>query len=74
MDPTSARREADDYTTLDLRTGVLWDNWSLELYGKNVTDEEGITDINEPGAYPNGAAAIALIRPRTIGLALGVRF
>jgi iron complex outermembrane receptor protein len=74
LDPTSARREADDYTTLDLRTGVLWDNWSLELYGKNVTDEEGITDINEPGAYPNGAAAIALIRPRTIGLALGVRF
>ena len=74
LDPTSARREADAYTTVDLRTGVLWENWSIELYGKNVTDEEGITDINEPGTYPNGAAAVALIRPRTIGLAVGYRF
>jgi outer membrane receptor protein involved in Fe transport len=73
-DPTSARREADAYTTVDLRTGVLWENWSLELYGKNVTDEEGITDISAPGIFPAGAAAIALIRPRTFGLALGMRF
>ena len=25
------------------------DKWSLELYGKNVTDEDGITDIIAPG-------------------------
>jgi outer membrane receptor protein involved in Fe transport len=74
LDPTSARREADANTTVDLRAGVLWDQWSLELYGKNVTDEEGITDIIAPGVFPNGAAAIALIRPRTFGLAVGVRF
>jgi iron complex outermembrane receptor protein len=74
LDPTSARREADNYTTVDLRTGVLWENWTLELYGKNVTDEEGITDIVAPGAVPNGAAAISIIRPRTIGLAVGYRF
>jgi outer membrane receptor protein involved in Fe transport len=53
---------------------VLWENWTLELYGKNVTDEEGITDIVAPGAVPNGAAAISIIRPRTIGLAVGYRF
>jgi outer membrane receptor protein involved in Fe transport len=74
LDPTSARREADAYTTVDLRTGILWDHWSIELYGKNVTDEEGITEISAPGPYPNGAAALGLIRPRTIGLSLGVRF
>jgi iron complex outermembrane recepter protein len=75
LDPTSARREADAYTTVDLRTGILWDKWSLELYGKNLTDEDGITSITGPTAsIPNGAAAIAIIRPRTIGLALGVRF
>ncbi len=74
LDPTSSRREADAYTTVDLRTGILWDKWSLELYGKNLTDEEGITDISAPGTRPNGAAAIALIRPRTFGLAVGVRF
>jgi outer membrane receptor protein involved in Fe transport len=74
LEPTSARREADAYTTVDLRAGILWDNWSLELYGKNVTDEDGITDINAPGLYPNGAAAISVIRPRTIGVSVGVRF
>jgi len=74
LDPTSPRREADAYTTVDLRTGVLWDNWSLELYGKNVTNEAGISDIAAPGIFPAGAAGIATIRPRTIGLSLGLRF
>jgi iron complex outermembrane recepter protein len=74
LDPTSPRREADAYTTVDLRTGILWDTWSLELYGKNVTDEDGITDIDAPGIFPNGAAGVAIIRPRTIGLSVGVRF
>jgi outer membrane receptor protein involved in Fe transport len=72
--PRSAQREAEAYTTVDLRTGVLWDQWSLELYGKNVTDEEGLTDLNAPGIYPNGAASVGVIRPRTFGLALGFRF
>jgi outer membrane receptor protein involved in Fe transport len=66
--------EADDYTTIDLRTGLLRDHWSLELYGKNLTDEEGINDILAPGGFPNGAAGIGVIRPRTLGLALGLRF
>src|SRR5688572_5435067 len=74
LDPASARREIDDYTTLDLQAGLLWDNWTLELYGKNVTDEDGITDFEAPGIFPAGAAGISIIRPRTLGLALGVRF
>jgi hypothetical protein len=67
-------READAYTTLDLRAGIIRERWSLELYGKNVTDEEGITDLEAPGNFPNGAVGISTIRPRTIGLALGARF
>ena len=72
--PPFERREADAYTQFDLRTGVLWKKWSLELYGKNLTDERGITDIVAPGQFPAGAAALSIIRPRTIGLALGARF
>lgn len=67
-------READTYTTVDLRAGIVRDRWSIELYGKNITDEEGITDIEAPGNFPNGAVGISTIRPRTIGLALGARF
>ncbi len=73
-DPTSARHEAGAYTTVDLRAGLLFDKFSVEFYGKNVTDERGITDIIAPGSFPNGAAGIATIRPRTIGLSLGIRF
>jgi outer membrane receptor protein involved in Fe transport len=73
-DPTSPLRELDSYTTVDLRAGLLRDQWSLELYVKNLGDEDGITDFESPGTLPNGAAGIAVIRPRTYGLALGVRF
>jgi iron complex outermembrane receptor protein len=67
-------READAYTTVDLRTGLLLGNWSVELYGKNLTDERGITDIQPEGPFPNGAVGLAVTRPRTIGLSIGARF
>jgi outer membrane receptor protein involved in Fe transport len=67
-------RQADAYTTVDLRAGILFENFSVELYGKNLSDERGITDILPEGSYPNGAVGIGTIRPRTIGLSLGVRF
>ena len=52
--------------------GLLLDNWSLELYGKNVTDERRHQRHRRTGNFPNGAAGIAMIRPRTVGLSLGV--
>ena len=67
-------RESDAYTTVDLRAGILFEKFSVELYGKNLSDERGITDIIAPGPFPAGAAGVAVIRPRTIGLSLGVRF
>jgi iron complex outermembrane receptor protein len=67
-------READAYTTVDLRAGIMRDRWSIELYGKNLTDEEGINDILAPGFFPNGAAGIGVIRPRTFGVSLGANF
>jgi len=73
-DPTSALVELDSYTTVDLRGGLLRDRWSVELYVKNAGDEGGITAYESPGTLPNGAAGIAVIRPRTYGLAVGVRF
>ncbi len=49
---------ADAYTTLDLRTGSTGTTWSVELYGKNLTDERGITDIIAPASpFPAGAGA-----------------
>jgi outer membrane receptor protein involved in Fe transport len=72
--PAGQHQFAGDYTTVDLRTGLLFDNFSVELYAKNVTNERAFTDIIAPGQFAAGAAAVAIIRPRTIGLSLGVKF
>ena len=36
-------RQADGFVTLDLRAGVYLGRWSVELYGKNLTNERGVT-------------------------------
>jgi iron complex outermembrane recepter protein len=61
------------YVTADFRSGIEIGRWSLELYGKNLTNEKGIVSVAGAGALPNGALGLAYIRPRTIGLSLGVR-
>ncbi len=67
-------RRIDSYVTFDLRAGAYIGRWSLELYGKNLTNEMGVVSVDPGGALPNGAFGLALIRPRTIGLSVGVRF
>jgi iron complex outermembrane receptor protein len=66
--------QAASYTTLDLRAGVYHGRWSVEVYGKNLTNERGITNIDAAGGLPNGALGLSLIRPRTIGVSIGTRF
>ena len=64
----------DSYTTLNLRAGIDFETWSIEVYGRNVTNEEGYNDLEPVGTLPNGAIGLGLIRPQTFGVALGVRF
>ena len=67
-------REIDGYETVNLGTGIDFGRWSLELYGRNLTDEEGITSVDTGGFLPEGARALGLIRPRRVGLAVGMRW
>ena len=67
-------RVAKSYTTVDLRAGIDTGRWTFEVFAKNLTDERGINDIIPEGSYPNGAVGLGVIRPRTIGLAVGTRF
>ena len=67
-------RQLDGYTTLNLRAGAYLGRWSVEVYGKNLTNERGVTVINEPGPLPNGAVGLGLIRPRTVGVSVTTRF
>lgn len=70
-----ALRMLDSYYTLDLRWAAYAGRWSFELYGKNLTDELGVAAVDSTGLnYPNGAYGLSIIRPRTIGVSVGVRF
>jgi hypothetical protein len=66
--------QADSFLTLNLRAGLYHGRWSVEVYGKNLTNEMGITSIDAAGPLPNGALGLSLIRPRTIGVSVGTRF
>jgi outer membrane receptor protein involved in Fe transport len=66
--------ELDSYTTLNLRAGLRTERWNFELYGKNVTDEAGITSVSTVNTPATGIADMGLIRPQTFGLLVGVNF
>jgi len=59
--------------TFNLRAGAYHGRWSVELYGKNLTNDLGVTSIGTAGPLPNGALGLSLTRPRTIGLSVGTR-
>lgn len=58
------------YNTLDLRAGVDWNDWTIELYGKNLGNADGITVFASSGnsAASGGAGSAALIAPREFGI------
>jgi iron complex outermembrane receptor protein len=66
-------REAESYTTVNLRAGIDTGRWSVETFGKNLTDDDGVNDIVGEGVLANGAVGLSLIRPRTYGIAFGAR-
>lgn len=64
------------YTVVDLRAGVDFGRFSVELYAKNLTNSAGKTslELGAPPNVPNGQASAGVIRPRTFGITLGAGF
>jgi len=64
------------FTVVDLRAGVDFGRFSVELYAKNVNDSDGKTslDLGAPANVPFGQATAGVIRPRTVGVTLGAGF
>ena len=73
--PTFVRPTIPSYEVIDLRAGVNYKNYALNLYVKNVHDSRGITDLAslaaDPGLNPYTAT---LIQPRTFGFAVSAQF
>jgi outer membrane receptor protein involved in Fe transport len=61
------RRKQDSYTTADLSVGVSRDNWNVEFFVRNLTDERADLFYNTQDDTPR----ITTNRPRTIGFRIG---
>jgi outer membrane receptor protein involved in Fe transport len=72
FDPTTDLRQVElpSYTIVDLRAGLHFDAFTVELFGRNVSDERGPTRI--PATATSDEAAV--LRPRTIGVTLTAEF
>lgn len=68
------QREIPSYEIVDLQAGIDFGRYSIELYGKNLTDSDGRTSTGAVGASPNGAIQTGVIRPRSFGLTVGFQF
>ncbi len=67
-------RELDGYTMLNLRAGIDFERWSLEVYARNATDEFAYSDLEAEGTLPAGLVGLGRIRPRTIGVSVSTGF
>ena len=66
---------AGDYATVNLRTGVNFDNWSASIYANNVLNSRGTSVIYFPlDQLTPGEAPFSSVKPRTVGVDLSLRF
>src|SRR5690606_31407328 len=68
------RVKQDGYTLLNLSAGIQTDNWSIDLFVNNATDERAQISVYEP-SYPSLLDSRTVTnRPRTIGIRFGQNF
>jgi outer membrane receptor protein involved in Fe transport len=60
------------YSMVDVRFGYDFGTVALELFGRNLTNDEGMT--SDATGSPNGAIATGLIRPLSFGLTVTAEF
>ncbi|MGN6821046.1 MAG: TonB-dependent receptor [Sphingomonas sp.] len=68
---TAGRAFYPAFDQFDLRAGLKYDDWALNIYMRNVGDERGLIG-GGPGAYP--PSAWVYIQPRSYGLSLSKAF
>ncbi len=66
---------------VNLRAGIASDRWTLEIYGKNITDENSPVRVQRasdvyagPDNTTNQSVTLVLRRPRQVGVRLGYKF
>lgn len=68
---TTGRLDTDSFSVLDLYAGLRNDQWSAQLFVKNVFDEDGILSKSP---LAGGYNEVNLTPPQTVGLTVNVNF
>jgi hypothetical protein len=68
---TPLRQYLPAYKKADLRAGVKYESWTVNLYCNNVADGRGVISGGIGNAQPY---SFYLIQPRTIGLSVAKAF
>jgi outer membrane receptor protein involved in Fe transport len=64
------REKQDSYSTVDASIAISKNNWSVEIFGQNLTDERADLFINTQ----DDIRRITTNRPRTYGLRVSYRY
>jgi iron complex outermembrane receptor protein len=68
----SAQRQAfPAYAKVDLRAGVRYDSWTVNLFANNVADKRALLTGGIGAFYPNN---FTVIQPRAVGLSIARTF
>jgi iron complex outermembrane receptor protein len=64
----------DSYHTVDLRAGIEMQPFTISVYAKNLANSHGQTFAGPYGGRYAGLIDIGTIRPRTVGLTVGIQY
>ena len=68
---TTGRFDTDDFVTLDVYAGLRQTQWDMQLFVKNLADEDGVLEKSAVGNIYN---KLVMTPPRTYGVTVGYRF
>ncbi len=77
------RLKINSYATIDLRSGLDFGNFNLQVYAKNLFDKDGFNNLAyprvvpaslEPASTQASLVSATAFRPRTLGLTAGFEF
>jgi iron complex outermembrane receptor protein len=71
---TADRLRQDAYTLLNLSAGIENDNWTLDFFINNATDERAQISVYEPSYGGATDSTTVTNRPRAIGIRFGQKF
>jgi outer membrane receptor protein involved in Fe transport len=74
FDATVGQKRLKAFGQVDAHIGVDIDRFAIDAFVHNLTDSRGIVNLGTFGAAPSGDYEASVVRPRTIGVSLRVKY